>query len=216
MVLPQLFQLRLSMIQEIIDLSHQKVSKLYYQLEFAGLGGEKKWIRNTVEGSWFKRVYGDLVFRSHLKTSKLTKIGGQRIPNGEQYSLGGSRNLRGWESSEAIGPMQSIKTTGVNADGSTFTYYKDYNIRGLHSIFTQIELEHPLVREAGLKWVIFADAGNVYSEYMGEDGDYSLHVDYGFGFRWFSPIGVLRFEFGFPLGPRSNGNSFNFDIGQIF
>jgi outer membrane protein insertion porin family len=53
---------------------------------------------------------------------------------------------------------------------------------------------------------------------MGENDNYALRTDYGFGFRWFSPIGVLRFEFGFPVNPRKNeaGNQFNFDIGQLF
>ena len=29
-----------------------------------------------------------------------------------------------------------------------------------------------------------------------------LRASYGFGFRWFSPIGPLRFEWGFPVEPR--------------
>ena len=43
-------------------------------------------------------------------------------------------------------------------------------------------------------------------------------MDYGFGFRWFSPIGVLRFEFGYPIdpSPKDEGSKFHFDIGQLF
>jgi outer membrane protein insertion porin family len=52
----------------------------------------------------------------------------------------------------------------------------------------------------------------------------SLYKSVGFGFRWFSPIGPLRFEWGFPLDPRHdvNGNridqpvDFQFTIGNFF
>ena len=70
------------------------------------------------------------------------------------------------------------------------------------------------------------NAGNVYQTRIGEQGNFALRSNYGFGFRWFSPIGVLRFEFGFPVNPKTNrlgrkgdneaGNQFNFDIGQLF
>ena len=47
---------------------------------------------------------------------------------------------------------------------------------------------------------------------------HSLKKDVGFGFRWFSPIGPLRFEWGFPINPVNNeGNvQFNFFIGPPF
>jgi len=69
-----------------------------------------------------------------------------------------------------------------------------------------------------LKWVVFYDAGNVYETRLGENQNFALRSNYGFGFRWFSPIGVLRFEFGFPINPRKTeeSNQFNFDIGQLF
>lgn len=93
-----------------------------------------------------------------------------------------------------------------------------FNLGGLFSVLSTLELEHPLIKEAGLKWVVFYDAGNVFEDSFGEDGDYSLRQDYGFGFRWFSPIGVLRFEFGYPIDPKPNedGQQFMFDIGQLF
>ena len=85
------------------------------------------------------------------------------------------------------------------------------------SVLSQFEIEHPLVKEAGLKWVVFYDAGNVYLEEFDPEA-FTLKQDYGFGFRWFSPIGVLRFEFGYPIDPDENqeGQQFHFDIGQLF
>ena len=91
-----------------------------------------------------------------------------------------------------------------------------FNIGGQFSLLTTLELEHPLIKEAGLKWVVFYDAGNVFETSLGDD--FTLRQDYGFGFRWFSPIGVLRFEFGYPIDPEEgqDGQQFHFDIGQLF
>ena len=41
----------------------------------------------------------------------------------------------------------------------------------------------------------------------------------GWGFRWFSPLGPLRFEFGHPLPLKNNllnAGGFEFMIGQFF
>ena len=95
-----------------------------------------------------------------------------------------------------------------------------FNSGGRGLILAQLEVERPLVQEAGLKWVAFVDAGNVFSDYYGGDAGTKLRSNWGFGLRWFSPIGILRFEFGFPFD-RDDANDeaasqFHFDIGQLF
>jgi len=175
--------------------------------EYAGLGFDQKWFRNEIDARFYKRVVGDLVFRSRFFVSKLETVDGQAIPRSQKFALGGPRNLRGYDI-EAIGPKETF-TNNLGQRSS-------FNQRDLFSTFTTIELEHPLAREAGLKWVLFADAGHV-----GKHSNIKIYKDYGFGFRWFSPIGVLRFEFGFPLDEINepgfdNGSQFHFDIGQLF
>ena len=169
--------------------------------EYVGLGGEKKWWQNEMDGRYFKRLYKDLVFRYRLFVSKLNELDSRPIPRSAKLSLGGARNLRGY-GYEEVGPKKKVPG-----------YAREFNERGLFATFTTLELEHPLAREAGLKWVVFFDAGSA--------GDYrhiKLYKDYGFGLRWFSPIGVLRFEFGYPIGDEGEGkgSQFHFDIGQLF
>ena len=45
-----------------------------------------------------------------------------------------------------------------------------------------------------------------------------LRTSYGFGIRWFSPLGPLRFEWGFPFKPLPYEDSsvFEFTIGNFF
>lgn len=175
-----------------------------YSVEYAGLGGDKKWIKNDAEARGFYPIVGDLVFRSRLYGARIDEVGSRKIPRTEKFTLGGSRNLRGY-GYEGVGPL----ITKPNATGQMITF----NEGGQFEAFTNIELQHPLSREAGLKWVLFFDAGHA-----GSFDNVRVKADYGFGFRWFSPIGVLRFEFGYPLGKddKNSGSQFHFDIGQLF
>jgi len=175
-----------------------------YSVEYTGLGGEKKWVKNEAEVRGFYPVWEDLIFRSRFYAGRLDEVNGQAIPRTEKFTLGGARNLRGYPY-EGVGPMKDVTKT----DGTVVTY----NQGGQFMTFANFEFQHPLSREAGLKWVLFFDAGHA-----GSLKDVKIYSDYGFGFRWFSPIGVLRFEFGYPIIPdyKNTGSQFHFDIGQLF
>ncbi len=183
-------------------------------LEYTGLGGTMRWMKGDLEGRYYKPIIGDLVLRTRLNLSQLYKTTDREIPRLEKFSMGGARNMRGYNL-EDIGVRKLARNTSTGS-------IEPFNFGGLFSLLGTIEFENPLIKEAGLKWVLFSDVGNVWEKHIGANGDYSVRADYGFGFRWFSPIGVLRFEFGFPYKPKSDeihkesGNQFNFDIGQLF
>ena len=46
----------------------------------------------------------------------------------------------------------------------------------------------------------------------------NLRTSWGFGLRWFSPLGPLRFEYGFPFSPLpyEDTRRFEFTIGNFF
>jgi outer membrane protein insertion porin family len=78
----------------------------------------------------------------------------------------------------------------------------------------------------GVRGVVFADAGNAFAPGKFSDPavSLSLYKSVGFGFRWQSPIGPLRFEWGIPLDRRKdetgryidNALDFQFTIGNFF
>jgi outer membrane protein insertion porin family len=63
--------------------------------------------------------------------------------------------------------------------------------------------------------VLFFDAGNSFD---GNPFNQStlLKCDVGWGIRWFTPIGPLRFEFGYPILPQGGQSQFWFNIGPSF
>ena len=64
--------------------------------------------------------------------------------------------------------------------------------------------------------MVFFDAGNAFDD--GEALSFlKLRTSAGFGIRWWSPIGPLRFEWGFPLKPLAGEPPmvFEFNIGTF-
>lgn len=181
-----------------------------FSLEYAGLYGDQQWMKAALETRFYQPLWGDLVFRNRMRTEQLIKTTKRDLPRTEKYQLGGSRNMRGYNF-EDIGPQ-------IYEKDKITEKFRFFNKGGNFSFISSFEVEHPLIKEAGLKWVLFYDVGNVFEDGLEGTEGVSLRADYGFGFRWFSPIGVLRFEFGYPIDPRDEeeGQQFHFDIGQLF
>jgi translocation and assembly module TamA len=65
--------------------------------------------------------------------------------------------------------------------------------------------------------VVFVDAGSAFESTL-PDFDPALRVGTGFGIRYFSPVGPLRLDIGFPINRRSADDAFQLyvSIGQAF
>jgi outer membrane protein insertion porin family len=171
-----------------------------------GLSGDKTFVKVGLNNRYYKRLIGDLVFRNNLEFGQLSPAGGRGVPPAERYFLGGPNNLKGYEFF-SVGPTRMTSTGAREPQG------------GLVQMLALFELEYPIIREAGLKSVLFYDAGNAFNEFPGTGSTpFTLRQDAGFGIRWFSPIGPLRFEWGFPIKgrPGESPTVFQFFIGPPF
>lgn len=150
-----------------------------------------------------------LVFRFNSSLGALFSLDGNILPFVHRYQAGGIYSVRGYPL-YSLGPRVRTGTSDdpSRGDGSI-------TIGGTQSWINNFELEAPIVRSAGIKAVAFFDVGNVFGDAYGNGGiDVTeLRTSAGFGVRWQSPIGPLRFELGFPLNPRENERTFLFDFG---
>jgi len=132
---------------------------------------------------------------------------GDKIVVGERYYLGGPNNLRGFKSSR-VSPRRLLSTGNF------------VRIGGNKYIFNTLEYLFPIALETGLRGILFVDAGNTYDETKNIDyNPNDMRKDMGFGFRWLSPMGPLKLDFGFPIGERKSGESkyeVQFSIGSLF
>ena len=192
-------------------------------LEYAGLGGNLSYTKGFATARYFKKLFWDVVWRNNLTYGFIrSNKPGQDPPFNELFLLGGANSLRGYEWF-SIGRRkfsQVYYTKLVNqipppSPESAFNQaMRPYG--GTQQLYYQLEFQFPLVSEAGIKGVVFYDIGAAEDTLTPED----FRQDVGFGIRWFSPIGPLRFEWGFPLkreekygeGPMN----FEFAIGAPF
>lgn len=202
-------------------------------MEYAGLGGEKHYTIGRATGRFYKKVWWEFVFRNNLSYAFIRSNKGDdsRIPFNELFSLGGANSLRGYDwysigkkrfSTKVFCQNVSVAdprcpngvATGATLSREQAEEFANVTYGGTQQFFYQAEIEFPLISEAGIKGVAFFDIGDANDTLRLSD----LRSDVGFGFRWFSPIGPLRFEWGFPIDRRPNeaASNFQFAIGSPF
>lgn len=155
-----------------------------------------------------------LVFKTNFELGLLNTLGKPLIF--ENYALGGSNTVRGY-SYRSLSPTERAAALGP------FDARRDVRIGGNKQLYGSFELEFPILKVLKLSGVLFFDFGNVFSHddnlfYIGGKSKQAsrvspadplglyrllgLYSSAGFGVRWLSPLGYLRFEWGFPLNPR--------------
>jgi outer membrane protein insertion porin family len=181
-------------------------------IEVAGLGGTEKFSKYILDYRHFFPMPWGTVVSAHGQVGYVQEIGGRAIPIDERFFLGGINTMRGFRARE-VGPRlrQDIRDANGNITFTDFEYFG-----GNKQAHFNLEYLFPLIRDAGLKGVLFFDAGNAWSEE--EDYFRDLRYSAGAGIRWFSPMGPLRLEWGYNLDPREmeKRSQFEFSIGRFF
>ncbi len=182
------------------------------------LGSQFQFTRFSGYARWYHPLFWGFVFKTNWSYGLIQGIQGGDAPAAERYFVGGINSLRGYY----IFTVSPTRPVGNRSpDSST----QDFEIGGAKEIVINNEVEFPIIDKIGIRGVVFYDLGDAYSEGENffQDKQYPnlplgmLHA-VGFGVRWFSPIGPLRFEWGFPLTPRPQDQpvDFEFTIGNFF
>lgn len=185
--------------------------------EYAGLGGNQRFARFIGQSSVFFPLMWSTVLSLRGEIGYMMRTG-KDIPMDEKFYLGGISTLRGYDS-RTVCPvkMTSIKTVNP-ITGLATTYSTPVYVGGVKEAIFNVDYVFPIIKEAGLKGVLFFDAGNSYDH--NEEYFSKVLMSYGLGIRWYSPMGPLRLEYGIPVNPRegidSAGGKFEFSIGGFF
>ncbi len=187
---------------------------MYTGVEVAGLGG-RGFQQFEASFRFYQRLLWKLVYRTRLEMGYITNLYDQgNIPDSERYILGGVSSLRGYDG----GSIGTVKRLEGTRDGASKAI-EPYVIGGTHKVFMNHEIEFPLIPEANIRAVAFFDIGNAWQGDVTRKSP-ALLANYGWGIRWYSPMGPLRFEWGFPLTDtefNSKGESvFQFMIAPTF
>ncbi len=182
-------------------------------IEYAGLGGSNKFVRYLGDTTVFFPIKWGSVLSLRGSLGYIQKTSSTKIPIDERFYLGGISTLRGFES-RTVSPYFFYDAPKVSGQAYRNVSYLGGNKQAVFNT----ELVFPILKDAGLKGVVFLDAGNSY----GDDQQLfsSFLASYGFGFRWASPMGPLRIEYGIPFNPRpeidNKSGRLEFSIGGFF
>jgi outer membrane protein insertion porin family len=187
------------------------------------LGGQVGFMKSFVQGLWFQRVplRSRVIFASRLAVgladgfqrvvestdaqgSPITEIV-EDLPASERFFAGGDTSVRGF-ALDSVGALNTISPTGFPRGGNAL-------------LLMNGELRLPVWGDLGA--AVFMEGGNVFNR-ITEFAFNELRGSAGFGIRYRSPIGPIRFDVGFKMDRRELGGAlesrraFHFAIGQVF
>lgn len=186
--------------------------------DYTGVGGDLNFSILSSQFRFYKTLSKslNLVWKNNLDYAQLFAAN-NNYPFNELFLLGGPLSLRGYDWF-TVGPYkfsQKAYDESKITDESRRRFLSEKAFGGSKKLLFQTELEFPLLPEAQIKGAVFFDTGLSDNHFYTKN----LQSDVGFGIRWFSPIGPLRFEFGWPIKPGPHHDTtykFHFYIGNSF
>ncbi len=175
------------------------------------LGSENEFVRLRGNTRFFVPVVWKFVYRLNVTAGMIRPLGNEPLPIFQRFLMGGIFDVRGFDRN-ALGP--SIRLALL--DDPTSALFEQH-IGGSKQFYVNNEIEFPLLDSLNLRGVVFLDFGQAYDDDELIDPT-KFRYSAGFGLRWLSPIGPLRFEWGFPLRPHPGERNmvFEFTIGNSF
>jgi outer membrane translocation and assembly module TamA len=185
------------------------------------LGGQVGFAKSYFQGFWFHRlpVRKRAVFAARAAVGLaegfprvVSSLGPldqtetvKDLPASERFFAGGDTTIRGF-TLDTVGAPNTISPTGFPKGGNAL-------------LLLNAELRLPVWRDLGAAF--FVDGGNVFNRTSEFDLG-QLRGGTGFGIRYRSPIGPIRFDVGFKMDRRVVGGkleparAFHFNVGQAF
>jgi len=165
------------------------------------LGGEAAYTKYEGSSSWYFPSLWGTVFHVKGSLGYVNEDEEDKLPVYERFYLGGLNSVRGFEAGD-ISPRDPVTRERIG---------------GTHMGYMNLEYIFPLVRDAGLNGVVFFDSGFVNMDEEGWSLS-DLRKSAGLGFRWLSPMGPLRLEWGYNLDPEEDEDTsvWDFSIGGQF
>ncbi len=180
-------------------------SRVQWTAEYSGFGTDTTFIRNNALLSRHFPIADGWVFSSAFRAGHLFDIN-NKTPLFENFNLGGP-DLRGFDRS-GIGPRDAITQDALGGKlmaGHTF----------------ELRFPIPGIKDAGVNGLLFNDGG-IVTDFQANSPAINSADTYrmtaGVGVFWNSPLGPLRFEFGFPIVDEIEDETrvFSFNFGTRF
>ena len=157
--------------------------------EFAGLGGDIKYIKHEIDGKFLKSfVENKYTIQLSAAGGHIKGISGKKVLISDRFNVG-EHSLRGFANS-GIGPRDIVSKEGLG--GQKF-----------YTFSTEFSFPLGLPEEFNVTGSVFMDAGTLWDAdsktTKGYNNKKSLRTSVGFGVLWITKIAPIRLDWGFPL-----------------
>ncbi|MCL1926110.1 MAG: outer membrane protein assembly factor BamA [Syntrophorhabdaceae bacterium] len=177
-------------------------------LQYAGgpFGGDSQFVKYLLNYKAYYPVTESTVFSMNFNWGQVVPTDGGwsrgEVPLYERFFLGGPYSVRGFRA-RSISPIDPA--TGDSIGGNKY-------------FVSNFEFQFPLAADVGFKGVLFIDAGNTWGKGAAPFRHEGLWTGYGVGVRWYSPMGPMRFEYGWNTDrpPGAPAGVFEFTVGTAF
>ncbi|TMH49034.1 MAG: outer membrane protein assembly factor BamA, partial [Betaproteobacteria bacterium] len=153
---------------------------------------------------WFTPLPANIVWMLRGDVGYGGGLGNKPLPFFKAYYAGGVGSVRGYDTA-SLGPQDS--------QGNT--------IGGRRKIIGNAELFFPLpgakANDQSVRLSVFTDAGQIYDNGSQPQLE-SFRFSAGAGLAWNSPVGPLKFSYGYPLNKKIGDRvqHFQFQVGTVF
>lgn len=198
------------------------------------IGSAASWIRHRAFFRWYWELFSGFVLKMNTEWGLIASRQAPGPPVFERFYLGGIFNVRGFPLN-SLGPRIGVPRSFDPPEGGLVPLFGEA-VGGNMQFYYNLEFEFPIVEQVGIRGVVFTDGGNAWNldRYLCQAGQpadshpssdpcrinfFDIRTSWGFGIRWISPLGPLRFEWGLPFNriPGREGEiDFQFTIGNFF
>ena len=215
------------------------------ELATSHLASQNQFLRYRTTGRFYYPIGAGIVLKLNTESGVVTSPKEDGVPIFARFFLGGILDVRGYRL-RTLGPRLPLNagldpnsrpiTNGANIGGNVM-YYQNLELE--FPIVDKVGIRGVIFTDAGNAWNLedlycTAAGGGQINGVSGAFGgkNYAvndpcftfpgslakLRTSYGAGIRWFSPLGPLRFEYGFPVKPLpyEEKSVFEFTIGNFF
>lgn len=170
------------------------ITKLSGELAGGALGGDNDFYKIILDNNLYVPLFKDVAlrFKGELAYAK-EYDDSDKVPIFERFFGGGTDTIRGYEE-RSIGPKDE----------------NDEPLGGDKRVVLTSEVVIPLKKE--FRVLTFFDMGDVYGS--DEDIDIStFRKSVGVGLRFYTPFGLLKFDWGYKLGKEEGEDDYEFHFG---